>query len=217
MNKISIPMAIFDVIPVVLFLIANFKLMDSLYNKMTNKVYALFSGGALILFAGAICKLLWKFLYAFGLCDYTMLSECFFPMQSIGFIFMCIAFTKMLKDNKKSGTGATALNAVAIPIITTKMPFLLLTFVSMTYFYVMLGIIAVKIKCKKTIILMVLSYAGMLANCFVGSASDGSPIYHWIAEFAHLFAEIFLLWSVITLSNSGLKEEDCFVKKQIII
>lgn len=215
MNEISIPMAILDLAPVILFLFTNLKLMDSLYNKMAKKVYALFSGGALILFAGAICKILWKFLYAFGVCDYPMLSECFFPIQPIGFIFMCIALTKMLKDSKKSGITASTstLNAVGgIPVITTKLPFLMLTFVSMTYFYVVLSIISVKVKHKKTIIMLVLSYLGMLGNCMIGSVSDGSPIYHWIAEFAHLFAQIFLLWGTTMLCNSGLKEEDCFKK-----
>jgi len=214
MNEISIPMALLDLVPVILFLLTNLKLMGSLYNKMTRKTYALFSGGALLLFAGALCKILWKFLYALGICDYPMLSECFFPIQPIGFIFMDIALTKMLKDCRKSKkeTNPTVLNAATMPVITTKVPFLILTFFTMTYYYINLSIISAKTKQKKPIILIVLSYLGMMGNCFIGTITDGSPIYHWIAEFTHVFAQVCLLWGTVMLCNSGLKEEDCFNK-----
>ena len=218
MNEISVIMGIVDIIPVVIFLIANLKLMDALHNKLSHNKYAILASGAYMLFFGGICKIIWKCLYAFKVCDYTTLSECFFPMQSIGFILMCVGvgaavFAKKLPDNNVTLMTTTV---ALIPVMTSHMPFLLVTLIAMTVLYVFLGIGTMKLKNPKGVLWLVLSYAGFLINCFVGTASNNSdvivPIYHWIAEFANIFAETFLLICVNSMINHGLKDKNAFVK-----
>ena len=217
MNEISIIMGIVDIVPVVLFLITNLKLMEALHNKLTYSKYAILASGAYMLFFGGICKILWKFLYAFKVCDYVTLTECFFPMQSIGFILLCVGVGSAIFAKKlPSGEVALLSAAVAIPVVTTHMPFLLITLLAMTTFNVILAIGTVKLNNYRGILWIVLSYIGMLCNCFIGVMANGSDeavaIYHWIAEFSHIFAEIFLLVCVIDMIKHGLKDKNAFVK-----
>ena len=217
MNEISVVMGIVDVIPVVIFLITNLKLMEALHNKLTYGKYAILASGAYMLFFGGICKILWKFLYAFKVCDYVTLTECFFPMQSIGFILLCVGVGSAVFAKKLPSSEVALLSAaVAIPVVTTHMPFLLITLIAMTCFNIILAIGNIKLKNVKGIIWIVLSYIGMLCNCFIGVMANGSDeavaIYHWIAELSHIFAEVFLLICVIDMIKHGLKDKNAFVK-----
>jgi len=96
------------------------------------------------------------------------------------------------------------------------MPFLLITLLAMTTFYVILIIANIKLKYSKGILWIALSYIGMLCNCFIGVAANGSSeavaIFHWIAELSHIFAEVFLLICVKDMIKHGLKEKNAFVK-----
>lgn len=217
MNEISVVMGIVDIIPVVLFLIANLKLMSALHNKLSYNKYAILASGAYMLFFGGICKILWKFLYAFKVCDYTTLTECFFPMQSIGFILLCVGVGSAVFAKKLPAGEVTLLSAAVIPVVSTHMPFLLVTLLAMTTFNVILAIANVKIKNPRGILWIVLSYIGMLCNCFIGVMANGSDeavaIFHWIAELSHIFAEIFLLVCVIDMIKHGLKDRNAFVKE----
>lgn len=216
MNEISVVMGIVDIIPVVIFLIANLKLMDALHNKLAYNKYAILASGAYMLFFGGICKILWKFLYAFKVCDYVTLTECFFPMQSIGFILLCVGVGSAVFAKKLPSGGATLLSVAAIPVVTSHMPFLLITLIAMTCFNVILVIGNIKLKNPKGILWLVLSYIGMLCNCFIGVMANGSDeavaIFHWIAELSHIFAEVFLLICVLDMIKHGLKDKNAFVK-----
>ena len=193
--------------------------MNALYNKLSGAQYAILASGSYMLFFGALCKIIWKFLYALKICDYLTLTECFFPMQSIGFILLGVGMTMALKKQKGNETTlySTALVAV-IPVISTHMPFLLVTLLAMTYVHIIICVYAIKLKNKIVILFVILSYIGMLCNCFVGVATnkgvDNVALYHWIAELSHIFAEVFLLMSVRSLVKKGLNDADCFNKNK---
>ena len=79
MKEFSVGMALVDFIPVVLFAAASVILMRDLYNKMSKGAFALLAAGTIdVAFAGAL-KALYKLLYAAGVCDFTPLSDMFFP------------------------------------------------------------------------------------------------------------------------------------------
>ena len=82
----SIPMALADFIPVVLFLIASFTLMHDLYHMMSKGAFALFAAGMIVILTAGFYKASWKLLYAMNICDFTALNQSFFPMQSTGFM-----------------------------------------------------------------------------------------------------------------------------------
>ena len=221
MNGITLFMAFVDAIPVVIFLFAAICLMKDIGEENNEKGlwnYTFLSSGALMLFAGAILKVAWKTLYALNVCDYTTLSESFFPMQTIGFSFMSIGIIGYLvKDLNKAKiyrliTGIIMLTFNVLLIVLfakskstgidvgtevfvyeSHMPFLLGTFVAFTTVQISLMILAFKRNAKIYTIAFVFSLLFMIAEAVVGSMFDGTSGMHWAAQFIHIFAEIGLV------------------------
>ena len=75
-DGISIPMAIVDLIPVVLFFMAALLLLKDLYNKLYKGAYALLATGSIMVLTGGIFKALWKVLVALGICDFRARGVC---------------------------------------------------------------------------------------------------------------------------------------------
>ena len=72
-DGISIPMAIVDLIPVVLFFMAALLLLKDLYNKLYKGAYALLATGSIMVLTGGIFKALWK---VFDTAAELLLSGC---------------------------------------------------------------------------------------------------------------------------------------------
>ena len=221
MNGITLFMAFVDAIPVVIFLFAAICLMKDFGEDVKEKGfwnYTLLSSGALMLFAGAILKVAWKTFYALNVCDYTTLSESFFPMQTIGFSFMAMGIIGyLISDNKKAKITRLLVGIVLLVfniflivafasskasgidtstevfVYESHMPFLLGTFIAFTIVQVSLMILAAKRNAKIFILAFVFSLLFMIAEALVGSMFDGTSGMHWVAQFIHIFAEIGLV------------------------
>ena len=109
MNGITVPMAIVDFIPVVLFFLAAVILERDLYGKMVKGAYALLAAGSIMVFIGGLYKALWKILYALNICNFEALDIAFFPVQAPGFFLVFLALASL---NKKD-FGSPAALAVA--------------------------------------------------------------------------------------------------------
>lgn len=70
---------------VALFLISSVIFQRDLYSRMNRGCYAVFCAGTLMVVAGGLFKASYKLLYAFGICDFPALSDCFMPFQATGF------------------------------------------------------------------------------------------------------------------------------------
>ncbi len=222
MNGITLFMAFVDAIPVVIFLIAAITLMKDQKEEVNEKGiwnYTLLCSGALMLFAGAILKVAWKTLYALNVCDYTTLSESFFPMQTLGFAMMAMGIMGYVCKNKRTSTVVKSVYAVIMLAVCTflivafsgsgkadwtpvgtevfvyesHMPFLLGTFIGFMTVQISLMVLAVKRNAKIYTIAFFFSMIFMIMEAFAGSIFDGSSSMHWIAQFIHIFAEIGLL------------------------
>ena len=135
MNEYTIPMAIVDFIPVILFAITAVILQRDLYPKMGKGNYALFASGTIMCVVAGIFKASWKLLYAAGICDFQRLTQSFMPMQSTGFFFAGLAafammFTKAAKEQGRAVVTAEKfkpesenegerLNMTALPLFLT--------------------------------------------------------------------------------------------------
>ena len=64
MKDFSIPMALADCVPVLLFAAAAILLMRDLYNKMSKGAFALFAAGTIDVICAGALKALYKLLYA---------------------------------------------------------------------------------------------------------------------------------------------------------
>lgn len=221
----SLPMAIVDIIPVVLYAVAMYKLAGALYNKMKPLEFALLSSGAVLCVASAVSRLIWKFLLAFRVCDFTTLAEAFYPMQSCAFILMCLGLQKMfISEKKQLNLNCSVLPCMIVlaaaaedmlPVYSSHMPFIIVTTIFTAYFNVLLGLITVRVGRKIGILYLVLEFIGFMSMGYIGSRSgvSTSSVYHWIAEFCNIFAEGFLLITVNTMIRGGLRDKDSLKKK----
>lgn len=210
----TLPMAILDIVPVVLFALAGFRLAGALYNKMTSREYAMFSCGVGICLFSAGARLIWKFLLVLRICNYTTIAEAFYPTQACAFVLMSIALQSMLVQQKKQirlncsvlpvglamltpGLLANETNTAdvitesmlpasdnLIPEYSEHMPFLAITTLFMTYFSYLLGCITVKVDKKIGILYIVMEYVGFLALGYIGAQAN----VHTSAMY-HWFAE----------------------------
>lgn len=81
----SVPMALFDLVPVALYLISAVIFQRDFYSRMNKGCYAVFCAGTIMVIVGGLFKASYKLLYAFGVCDFPALSDCFMPFQATGF------------------------------------------------------------------------------------------------------------------------------------
>ena len=112
--EFSVPMALADFVPVVLFLIGAILLQRELYPRLGKGQFALFAAGTINVFCAGALKAVYKLLYALGVCDFTKLNEVFFPVQSIGFLLAGLAMAAFLfyKPKKMTVCGIAAAPAV---------------------------------------------------------------------------------------------------------
>ena len=92
----SVPMALVDFVPVILFLIAAVILQRGLYDRMSKGAFALFAGGTVMAVCAGLVKAVWKLLYVLNVCDFERLNQAFFPMQSVGFLLAGIGVAALL-------------------------------------------------------------------------------------------------------------------------
>ena len=179
-------MAMVDLVPVILFFVATLFQMKVFYPRMTPGQYAMYSTGAIMLFIGGILKVVWKFLYVLSVCDYELLSEQFFPMQGFAFVLLAISLISTLSRKDKKNTLFEA--APAVPLVTTHIPFLIMTFFGTTAWHIALLRVGFLTK-KKSMIFFILSYAASMAQVVLASKFDDSPSMHWTAEFTNILAQ----------------------------
>ena len=202
MNNFSVPMALVDYIPVVLFFFASAILMRDLYDKMTKASFALFAAGALnITIAGAL-KATWKLLYAAGVCNFEALDHMFFPVQSIGFLLAGAGILMILLKK----TGGTAVLAVAPPIFSGTFVFVGLMVAGLGVMDAVLCILAVKLKKPWIIALLALSFVCSLGMGYLSSQDFAEASMNWIAEGVNIVGQGTLLLSVILLDKNGLTD-----------
>lgn len=197
----SVPMALVDYIPVILFLLATLTLMHDLYHMMSKGAFALFSAGSITVFMAGIYKATWKLLYALNVCDFVALNKAFFPMQTTGFVLMGIGIIGLLHFDQ----GKTL--AVAAPVAyTSSMIFVVFMVLGLGASWIGLGRLALKMKKKNVFILLMISFVCMLGMGYLSSKDFSNPMYNWIGEGVNILGMCLLLVSVKMLHKNGLEE-----------
>ena len=206
MDGISVFMALVDFIPVLLFFAAAVLLLKDLYNKMVKGAYALLAAGSIMVLIGGIYKALWKILYALAVCDYPALDTSLFTFQGPGFLLVFAALLGMFtKKNKKHVT----LHSVAVPVIVSNMPFIILQIIGCTGVQGCLIAVSVKMKKKVPVLCFVLAFIFMMGMGYLGAKFDDSSSMHWLAQCTNIISQGALLAGVWLLHKAGLSKEDC--------
>ena len=193
MDNWNLPLALLDAVPVVLFFIACIELMKIFYAKMSPVQYSMFASGGIFVFLAGMMKVVWKFLYVMEICDYTLLSDAFFPVQSTGFILLSLGMSGFVKKQKKKTTQADYEAFSAVPVVLTKMPFIMMTFLGTTVFYGSLTALGIKRKNKMIVLFFIGAYAfDMIQVALATKFDDASPLMHWLAEMINTIAQLSL-------------------------
>ncbi len=194
----SIPMAIVDFVPVVLFLAAAVILQRWVYPRASKGAFALFSAGTIMIVCAGIMKAVWKLLYAAGVCDFERLNQSFFPMQAIGFLLAGIAIAALIIFPQ--GKKAEALYATAVPaVFPGTMIFVVLMVLGSLGLCGGLALTAARQKKKTAAILFGVAFVLMLAMGYLSSRDFTKPVLNWIAEIVNVLGEGALLVASVML------------------
>ena len=206
MNGITVPMAIVDFIPVVMFFLAACLLLKDLYNKMTKGEYAILATGSIMVLIGVLYKALWKILYALCICDYPLLSESFLPIQGTGFLLVFLALIGMFTPHNKK--NVTLNSAVVVPVLDSSMPFVILQIIGCAGMQFTLFGISLKMKKKNAAVCYVVAFIFMLAMGYLSAKFNDTPGMHWVAQLTNTISQGALLLGTWILHKNGLKEKN---------
>lgn len=200
MNDFSIPMALVDYIPVILFAAAAVLLMRGLYNKMSKGAFALFAAGTIDIACAGALKATYKLLYAAGVCDFEALDAMFFPVQSIGFLLAGLGVLAMLCHRQ----GKSAVLAVAPPLFTGTFVFVALMVAGLGMLDVGLCVLAGKIKKPWLSALFVVSFLCSLCMGYLSSQDFAEAAMNWIAQGVNTVGQAAMLAGAVLLHKNGL-------------
>lgn len=204
MNGITVPMAIVDFIPVVLFFAAAVLLQRDLYNKMVKGAYALLATGSIMVLIGGLFKAGWKILYALAVCDYPLLENSFFPMQGPGFLLVFLALAGMFT---RWNRGRTAVMSVAaVPVYTSSIPFVIMQTVGCAGTQWSLFALSLKMRQRLAAVLYVVSFCFMLGMGYLSATFDDSSSMHWMAQCVNIVSQGTFLWGTVLLHRAGLAD-----------
>lgn len=172
---ITLPMALTDYIPVILFLASAVILQRGLYDRMSKGDFALFSAGTIMSITAGLFKATWKLLMALEICDFERLSQCFFPMQSVGFLLAGIALLGMVFADQKTEAGAVA-------VYSGTMIFVTLTILGMLGMCVGLSVEAKRRKKTPAMVMFIIAFIFMLTMGYLSTRDFEQASMNWIAQ-----------------------------------
>ena len=204
MKQFSVPMALVDFIPVILFAVSSILLQRDLYSKMSKGAFALFAAGTIDIIAAGALKALYKLLYAASVCDFERLNAMFFPMQSLGFLLAGAGIVAMLCHKQGSSTAC----AVASPALYSgTFLFVALMVLGLAGMMAGLGIIAARMKKKGAAALFAAAFLCCLAMGYLSSRDFTQAAMNWMAEGINVAGQAALLLGTIALHKAGLAQE----------
>ena len=204
MKEYSIPMAIFDLLPVVFFIAGTMTIAGDLKHKMTLPSRILFVGGSWIVGAAGLLKALYKLIYSLGLGDFAWMSGQFFYNQAFGFLLAGIGITiavTQLDKTKADGSGSgKAYSIVPIPI----MALVGIMVAGLAALDASLCFLAAKLKKRNALVLFIFSFFMCLGMGYLSSRNFEKASMNWIAEGVNAVGQFAFLAGCNILHEAGL-------------
>ncbi|MBQ5443263.1 MAG: hypothetical protein IIT47_06820 [Oscillospiraceae bacterium] len=200
MYEFTVPMALVDYIPVLLFGAAAVLLQRDLYNKMPKYAFACFAAGTINIFIAGFLKATWKLLYALGACDFQALNTMFLPTQSIGFLLAGLGVVLMLTGRKRRVLAA------APPVFGGTMLFISIMVLGLGAICSGLSVVAVRMKKSSAALLFVLSFLCSMGMGYLSSRDAASAAVNWIEQSVNCVGQGAMLLGALTLHRAGLRD-----------
>ena len=212
---------VYDLVPIVLFLVGAIILQKTLYNKMVKGCYALFAGGTIMVFAAGVLKAFHKIVLGFGV-DYIVLNYQFATTEGIGFLLAFLGLIGMFTIHNKNYTKVQSIGALAIPgaailaasTFDSTMPFIVVMILGAAGFLGVLIYIAVRLKSVPAIILFSVAIVAMIMMGYLSTKTKGDQGFEWafVQITTNIVYQACFLVGTILLKRKGLGNEDALAK-----
>ena len=204
MKEYSIPMALFDMLPVIFFMVGTTTIAADMRQKMTLPAKILFVGGSWIVGAAGLLKALYTLIYSLGLGDPAWMNGQFFYNQALGFLLAGIGLTlAVMRLDKASGSGSGKLYSfVPIPV----MALVGIMVAGLAALDASLCYLAAKLKKHNALILFIVSFFLCLGMGYLSSRNFEKSSMNWIAEGVNAAGQFAFLAGCRILHGAGLSE-----------
>ena len=218
MKEYSIPMALFDMLPVIFCMTGTTTIAADMRQKMTLPSKILFVGGSWIVGAAGLLKALYKLVFSTGMGDPAWMSGQFFYNQALGFLLagigLTLAVTRLDKaqpggagsggsgsGGSKGGSGSGKLySVVPIPV----MALVGIMVAGLAALDASLCFLAARLKKRSALVLFIVSFFMCLGMGYLSSRSFEKASMNWIAEGVNAVGQLAFLAGCRILHGAGL-------------
>ncbi|MBW6474322.1 MAG: hypothetical protein K0B14_14445 [Anaerolineaceae bacterium] len=199
METYTIPMAIFDFLPNIAFLVGAFFLVKIAVLVRGRPCSRMVMAGALLVALGGILKATWKFLYAANIADIHLFSELQFILLAPGFFGLLIAVIYLARNQAKNSHFA------AFAIAPWKLPLLFVMTITSLGAYGILTYLSFRGKVPMAAIGFIFAFVGVLL--MGGLASQPQTVsLQWIEQSINTLANFgFAMGCILLYQNYRLK------------
>lgn len=195
----TVPMALMDFVPVLLFGAAWVILYRDLKNKLNLCSGILLPLGAGLVFLAGFLKATWKMQKALGVPAVELFNKMMFPTQSVGFLLMAVGMLALMYGKRKSARSLT-------------MVWVMLTVLGNLGASAGLVWIASKVK-KAAVPLFIVAFVCSMMMGYLSSRDFAQASMHWIAQSVNTLGQVLLLVGALLVHKAGLSAPDALNKK----
>ena len=195
----TVPMALMDFVPVLLFGAAWVILYRDLKNKLNLCSGILLPLGAGLVFLAGFLKATWKMQKAMGVPAVELFNKMMFPTQSVGFLLMAVGMLALMYGKRKSARSLT-------------MVWVMLTVLGNLGASAGLVWIASKVK-KAAVPLFIVAFVCSMMMGYLSSRDFAQASMHWIAQSVNTLGQALLLVGSLLVHKAGLSAPDALGKK----
>lgn len=195
MGEFTVAMALVDLIPVILFVLAVRIILLDTFSKMGTFSKILYCAGVFLVAAAGTIKALYKLFAALGTVVPWMTNQ-FFANQSLGFLLAGIGMlTFAIKVKKKVYGFIPTMGLVGIMVGG-------LAILNGGY-----CVLCAKLGKKKYMILFILSLVFCMMMGYLSSRDFTQAYMNWVAQSINIVVQALLLVGCMGLHNAGLKDK----------
>ena len=195
----TVPMALMDFVPVLLFGAAWLILYRDLKNKLDLCSGVLLPLGAALVFLAGFLKATWKMQKALGVPAVELFNKMMFPTQSVGFLLMAVGILALMYGKRKSARSLT-------------MVWVMLTVLG--NLGASAGLVWIASKVKKAVVpLFIVAFVCSMMMGYLSSRDFAQASMHWIAQSVNTLGQALLLVGALLVHKAGLSAPDALNKK----
>ena len=181
MKQFTLPMALADYVPVVLFGLAILTLYGYLKTRINKVSLAVFLCGSLMVFLAGLIKASYKLLYALDLGDHLWMSAQFFPNQALGFLLAGVGLLwGVLGMDRKNYAFLPTMALVGIMVV------------GLASMDASLCYLANKTHKRKALVLFIVSFFLSLMMGYLSSKDFDQAFMNWVAQGINTLGQLLL-------------------------